>query len=284
MPDYSLITVKPLSDALGAEIHGVDLSQPVFDEQFVEIRKAFYQHSVIFFYNQALDPEHQIAFAKLWGNININRFFKPVAGYPMIAEISKEPDQKQNVGSGWHTDHSYDNEPAFTSVLYAIEVPKSGGDTLFASATAAYDALPEEMKKQLSGLTARHSSQHSFGYSTTNNESSRSGRVLNPDMAIQEVVHPVVITHPGSGREGIYVNPEFTVCIENWTEEDSKQLLSYLYRHISQPQFTCRLSWQPGTLVMWDNRVTWHRALNDYHGQRRLMHRITVEGEALTKY
>ena len=281
MGDYSLIEIKRLAGALGAEIQGVDLSQPLGDDVFDEIRAAFYTYQVICFRDQALSPEHHLAFARRWGDINVNRFFEPVEGYPMIAEVRKEPEQMQNIGEDWHTDHSYDTRPAFTSILYAREVPEFGGDTLFASMYAAYDSLSLGLQKMLSGLNARHSSRHVFGHSMDDQESRKTGRVRNPDQAVQDSIHPVVITHPGSGRKALYVNPDFTVGFENWTDEESEPLLDYLYRHASNPGFTCRLSWSPGTLAMWDNRATWHCALNDYHGQRRLMHRITVEGEPL---
>jgi len=282
MAKSSTCEVNPLSGTLGAEIAGVDLSE-LGDQQFSEIRKAFYRYQVISFRDQDITPEQQIAFATRWGTINVNRFFRPMDGYPMIAEVRKEPDQRQNIGEDWHTDHSYDTKPAFASMLYAKVVPAVGGDTLFASMCAAYDALSDGMQHMLSNLTARHSSRHVFGYSMQDAESRRTGRVVNPDQAVQDAIHPVVITHPRYGRRALYVNPDFTVGFEGWTDEESKPLLEYLYQHASHPQFTCRVSWAKGSLVMWDNRATWHCALNDYHGQRRLMHRITVEGEPLSR-
>ena len=276
------IKLKPLSGVLGAEIEGVDLAKPVDENLLKELRDAFSRYHVICFRGQTLTPEHHLAFAKQWGRINVNRFFKPVQEFPMIAEVSKEPDQKKNIGEDWHTDHSYDEEPAFASILYARRVPDFGGDTLFSSMCAAYDALSDGLKATLAGLKARHSSRHVFGYATGDVESRRTGQISNPDLAIQDATHPVVVKHPGSGRPALYVNPDFTVGFENWSDEESRPLLEYLYRHAGQPRFTCRLSWQEGTLAMWDNRCTWHCAMNDYHGQRRLMHRITLEGEPLT--
>ena len=276
------LQIKPLSGTLGAEIAGVNLADPLSEELFGEIRSAFYQYQVICFRDQKLTPEQYIAFAERWGNINVNRFFAPVDNYPMIAEIRKEPGHTQNIGEDWHTDHSYDMKPAFTSILYAKIVPDFGGDTLFASMFAAYEELSDGMKKTLLSMNARHSSRHAFGYGKTDLESRQTGRINNPDQAVQDAVHPVVITHPGSGRKALYVNPDFTVGFEGWTDDESKPLLEYLYKHAGQPRFTCRLSWAEGTLAMWDNRATWHCALNDYHGQRRLMHRITVEGEPLS--
>ena len=283
MPKPPTIRIKPLSGTLGAEIDGVDLGKPVSERQFQEIKEAFSTFHVICFRDQKLTPEQHIEFAQRWGKINVNRFFRPVDGFPMIAEVSKEPEQLTNIGEDWHTDHSYDEEPAFTSILYARVVPDFGGDTLFSSMCAAYEALSDGMKAMLAPLRARHSSRHVFGHVMNDVESRRTGRIANPELAVQDATHPVVLTHPGSGRPALYVNPDFTVGFDGWTDEESKPLLDWLYRHAGQPRFTCRLSWRPGTLAMWDNRCTWHCAKNDYHGQRRLMHRITVEGEPLTQ-
>ncbi len=275
---YQTIEIQPISGALGAEIHGVDLTEKINDTQFVELRQAFGEYGVIFFRDQDLSPEQHIAFAERWGEININRFFSTVDGYPMIAEVRKEPHHQNNIGGGWHTDHSYDLAPALGSILYAREVPQSGGDTMFASMYLAYEALSDGLKQTLEGLRAVHSSRHVFGHQRGNDLDERLG---NTELATQEAVHPVVITHPDTGRKALYVNGGFTLHFDGWTVEESKPLLSYLYQHASRPEFTCRFRWQKGSVAFWDNRSTWHYALNDYPGQRRLMHRITVEGVAL---
>lgn len=274
--------IMPLSPALGAEISGVDLSEPLNDNEFGAIRQAFIDHGVIFFRYQQLSPEQHIAFAERWGAININRFFTPVADYPMIAEVRKDADQKKNIGGMWHTDHSYDQIPALGSILYAHEVPPVGGDTLFASMYAAYDALSDGLKETLAGLKAWHSSRHVFGTDVVSAYEDGQRRFQNGDKAVQDALHPVVITHPLSGRKALYVNADFTVRFDGWTKEESQPLLNYLYEHGQKPEFTCRFRWEEGSMALWDNRATWHRALNDYHGHRRLMHRITVEGEALS--
>ena len=273
------ITIQP-QGAIGAEIHDVDLND-LSETTLVELRIAYAQYGVLFFRDQQLTPEAHIELAQHWGKININRFFTPVENYPQIAEVRKEPDQKYNVGGGWHTDHSYDQIPALGSLLYAKEVPSHGGDTLFAGCGVAFDNLSEGMKDTLRSLRAVHSSRHVFGESASvpNDMSDMFG---NADQATQDAVHPVVIRHPLSGREILYVNPGFTTHIEGWTVQESAPLLQFLYGHIARPEHTCRFHWQPGALAFWDNRATWHFAVNDYHGERRLMHRITVEGEALT--
>ncbi|MBK89070.1 MAG: taurine dioxygenase [Gammaproteobacteria bacterium] len=273
------IKVTP-QGAVGAEVSNIDLNY-LDDETFAELREAYARHSVLFFHGQQLTPEAHINFAQRWGVINVNRFFTPVENYPQIAEVRKEPEQKFNIGGGWHTDHSYDQIPALGSLLYAKEVPLIGGDTLFASCAAAFDTLSEGIKTTLRSLRAVHSSRHVFG-KTAPIPDDMSGLFANADQATQDAEHPVVIRHPLSGREVLYVNPGFTTHFVGWTVQESEPLLEYLYRHIGRPEHTCRFHWQAGSLAFWDNRATWHLAVNDYHGERRLMHRITVEGESLS--
>ena len=277
------IEVRPVSGALGAEILGIDLSREVDGELFGQIRQAYDDYGVIFFRDQSLTPDQHVAFAERWGAINVNRFFQPVAGYPMIAEVRKEPHQKTNIGSNWHTDHSYDEVPAMGSILYAREVPEVGGDTLFASMVKAYEALSPGFQAMLESLKALHSSRHVFGKKRHEGDakSDYEGRIGNPEQALQDAVHPLVLRHPRTGLKALYVNPTFTVAIEGWSQEESDALLSYLYRHARQPEFTCRFRWRQGSIAFWDNLSTWHNALNDYQGQRRLMHRITIEGVPL---
>ena len=281
MTGMSNLTVVPLSPAVGAEIHGVDLTAELSNAELAEIRDAFHRYGVVFFREQGLTPEQHIAFARRWGEINVNRFFKHVDGYPQIAEVRKEPDQKDNVGSQWHTDHSYDAAPAMGSMLLAKEVPEVGGDTLFASMHHAYEALSSGMKRMLEGLRAVHSSRHVFGADRYAKDTDVADRLGNPELATQDAVHPVVIRHPETGRKTLYVNRTFTLRFDGWTEEESKPLLEFLYAHASRPEFTCRFRWRARSMAFWDNRAVWHLALNDYHGHRRLMHRITIEGVPL---
>lgn len=273
--------IRPLSPAVGAEILGVDIGGGLSNAEHDAIVRAHGEYGVIFFRDQRLTPEQHIAFARRFGDINVNRFFKPVNGYPLIAEVRKEPEQSTNIGGSWHTDHSYDTAPAMGSILYAIEVPETGGDTLFASMYRAWETLSEGMKDMLSDLRALHSSRHVFGRDRARENPDIGDRLGNPDEATQDAVHPVAITHPITGNKALYVNPSFTVRFDGWTEEESRPLLEYLYRHASRPEFTCRFSWEPGSVAFWDNRACWHCALNDYPGRRRLMHRITLDGVAL---
>ena len=279
--DYKEIEVTPQSTALGAVISGIDLSKEPSKRAMAELEDAFGRYSVIFFRDQSLTPQQHIAMAERWGAINVNRFFKPLDGYPQIAQVIKEANQKENIGGTWHTDHSYDLIPAMGSMLYAREVPTVGGDTLFSSMYLAYEALSEDMKKMLADLKAWHSSRHAFGYSVTDSEHFEDGRLANPGQATQDALHPVVITHPLTGRKALYVNADFTVRFDGWTVEESQPILDLLYAHGARQEFTCRFHWEPGSIAFWDNRATWHYAMNDYQGHRRIMHRITLEGVAL---
>jgi len=274
----SSIEIRPAGGAVGSEIRGVDLSEPLLPSARDTIRETLADRGVVFFRDQSLTPEQHIGLARRFGEINVNRFFAHADGYPEIALVQKEPQQTRNIGGGWHTDHSYDQSPALGSILYARKVPPAGGDTLFASMYAAYDALSDGLKRTLAGLRAVHSSRHVFGVMREDMK----GRFRNPEAAVQDAVHPVVITHPDSGRKALYVNPGFTLPFDGWTDEESQPLLAFLYRHAAKPEFTCRFAWRNGSVAFWDNRSTWHYAVNDYQGEQRLMHRITIEGCQLT--
>lgn len=276
---YETVQVQKLTGGCGAEVLGVDLNV-MSNRQWDEVQRAFVEHGVVFFRDQKLTPEQHLAFARRWGPIDVNRFFKAASGYPEIAEVRKEPEQKTNIGGGWHTDHSYDVEPALGSILVARDLPPGGGDTLFADLYAAYDTLDEAMKAEIAGLRAVHGSDHVFGekgaYARTDQPELARGGVETP-----ETVHPVVIKHPGSGKSVLYVNPSFTLRFEGKTREESLPLLMKLYAHAIDQSRVHTLVWEPGTVAMWDNRATWHFARNDYHGHYRLMHRITLAGCAL---
>jgi taurine dioxygenase len=275
----SAIEVKKLSAGCGAEVLGVDLRN-LTNSQMETVRQAYVDHGVIFFREQTLTPEEHIAFARRWGDIDINKFFPANGQYPEIAEVRKEKEQKTNIGGGWHTDHSYDASPAMGSILLARELPDDGGDTLFASMYAAYEALSDGMKKTLGRLRAVHSNAIAFGAAGFYKNSDQAGGFKGEGL-VGEASHPVVITHPESGRKALYVNPGFTQRFEGWTDMESKPLLDFLYAHAVRPEFTCRFRWAPGSIAFWDNRATWHYASNDYHGHRRLMHRITIAGAPL---
>ena len=275
--------VRPIAPALGAEITGIDL-KALDADGFAALEAVFHDRSVIVVRSQDLSPDDHIAFARRWGEINVNRFFKPVDTHPEIATVLKEANQTLNIGGDWHTDHSYDDAPAMGSILYAVETPPAGGDTLFCSMNAAYEACSDGLKAMFRSLRAHHSSRHAFGAAQAENEAHKDGRLGNEGRAVQDAVHPVVLAHPFTGRPSLYANSDFTTHFEGWTKAESRPLLRQIEEIATRPEYTCRVTWAPGTLTMWDNRAVMHKAINDYHGHRRLMHRITVEGCALEAY
>ena len=273
------ISFRPMSEHCGIAAENVDLAT-IGDDQLGTLKNAVAEHGVLFMKDQDLTPEQHIDLAKRWGGIDVNSYFPANGGYPEIAEVRKSADQTTNIGGGWHTDHSYDAIPALGSILVARETPPTGGDTLFASMGAAYDSLSDGLKATLKGLRAIHSADHIYGpdgvYAKTDLADDLKGQELHATAA-----HPVVIRHPDTGREILYVNPAFTLRFEGWTRAESLPLLRYLCSVGMREEFRCRLEWAPGSVAVWDNRSTWHCALNDYQGHARLMHRITVSGVPL---
>lgn len=278
------IETSAACDAFGCFVDGVDLAQ-ASAEEVMQCRNLLFEHGALFFRGQDLAPQKQIDFAERLGQIAVNRFFTPVPGFPKMAQLITEPGQEWIIGENWHTDHSYDHAPALGSILYAVEVPPKGGDTCFAGMQAAYDALGDGMKARLDGLSARHESAHIFAPSEEIRLSEAEERDDNAyaerAASYPEAVHPVVLAHPETGRKGLYVNPEFTTGIIGLSEEESNELLAQLFEHILQPEFTYRFQWEQGSMAIWDNRSTWHRAMNDYRGHQRHMRRITLEGVRL---
>ena len=269
--------VRKVAGALGAEISGVDLARALADETIVEIRRALVQHQVIFFRDQALTPAQQVAFGRRFGPLNIHPYVAGMADHPAVMEVIKEPEDRINFGGGWHSDMSFLERPAIGSILYAVETPEVGGDTLFASQAAAYDALSSGLKATLEGLNAVHSASREYSATGHSAQKRQSMAIAEADGLVGEYVHPMVLVHPETGRKALYVNPAFTLKIEGWKTSESKALLDYLFQHCRYEGFTCRFSWAPGSVAFWDNRSVWHFALNDYHGQRRHMRRVTVD-------
>ncbi|MDR3508577.1 MAG: TauD/TfdA family dioxygenase [Caulobacteraceae bacterium] len=275
--DQADLIVRP-APGCGAYVEGLDVLNAT-DAQIDALRDTVFQRGVAFLHGPVLAPEEQIAFARRIAPIVVNRYFPKAERYPEIAKVEKTEAQVTNIGGGWHTDHSYDAAPAMGSVLLAVETPPSGGDTLFADMYAAYDALSDGLKATLATLKAHHASAHVFGEGSAYAHTDRAE--LSGHKEIPDAIHPVVITHPGSGRKALYVNPAFTTGIVGWTRDESMALLGYLYAHAVKPEFVVRYSWRPGSMAIWDNRCTWHSAMNDYQGHRRLMHRITLDGVPL---
>jgi len=275
---YEHITVSRVAGALGAEIGGVDLAKPLSDGALAEIRRAFVENLVIFFRDQDLTPDRHKAFARHFGELHVNDFFPRVDGHEDVQLIIKEPADRKNVGNTWHSDVTYTRRPALGSLLYAKEVPPCGGDTMFANMYLAYETLSDGMRALLRGLKAEHSAAENFARRAADARDHAAGFRYS-EKAEQEAVHPAIRTHPESGRDALYVNRSFTKCFAGMTREESAPLLNFLFAHLSRPEFTCRLRWRAGTLAFWDNRCAQHYALNDYHGHRRHMNRVTVLGD-----
>ncbi len=271
--------LRPLSEHVGTEVTGIAMAA-LDDAGFEQLRHLVYDRGVAVLRDQDLTPQQHIAFARRWGGIDINNYFPLNGEHPEIAEVRKEADQMVNIGGGWHTDHSYDQIPAMGSILVARELPPSGGDTLFSSMGAAYDALSDGLKATLENLNAVHSADHIYSHDGVYAQTDQASALRGHDLKTR-AVHPVVIRHPVTGRKLLYVNGAFTLHFEGWTREESRPLLDYLYTLGTREEFQCRLEWKPGTVAIWDNRATWHLAQNDYHGHRRVMHRITLTGEPI---
>jgi taurine dioxygenase len=271
------LQIRRTAGALGAEISGVDLSQDLPDATIAAIRRALLDHQVIFFRDQALSPERQVAFGVRFGPLNIHPYVAGMAGHPEVMEVVKEPEDRINFGGGWHSDMSFLERPAIGSILYAVETPAFGGDTLFASQAVAFEALSPGLQATLEGLNAVHSAAREYSSEGHSAQKRKSMAVAEADGLVGEYVHPMVLVHPETGRKALYVNPAFTIRIEGWKTRESKALLDYLFEHCRYEGFTCRFRWQAGSVAFWDNRSVWHFALNDYPGQRRHMRRVTVD-------
>ncbi|MGH6629205.1 MAG: TauD/TfdA dioxygenase family protein [Burkholderiales bacterium] len=273
--DYRHIKVRPIAGALGAEIEGVDAARPLAGEIVAEIRQAFLDHLVVFFRNQRLTPQAQLAFAQQFGQPMEYPHLKGLPECPLITPVVKLAHERVNFGGIWHSDTTYLERPPMGSMLYAVEIPPYGGDTLFANQYLAYETLSEAYRKMLDGLVGV-SSSHKADASRTREDRLRAAGAETKTLIAE---HPVVRTHPETGRKALYVNSGHTVRFAGWTEEESAPLLNFLYQHQTRPEFTCRFSWQPGSIALWDNRCAQHNPVNDYHGHRRVMLRITLGGD-----
>ena len=270
---------EPLATECGVTIKNIQLAEAE-GEVLDAIRRAVFEHGVAVFRGQALSPEQHIDLAKRWGGIDINNYFPLTDAHPEIAVVRKAAGQKTNIGGAWHTDHSYDQVPAMGSILVARTLPPKGGDTLFAHMGAAYDALEEDTKRAIEGLEAFHTADHVYKEGGIYAQTDMGGELRGQDLTTG-ATHPVVVRHPRTGCKLLYVNPSFTVTISGRSRADSLPLLERLFAEARNPAHHARVVWEPGTVAIWDNRTTWHNALNDYHGHAREMHRITLTGEKL---
>jgi len=272
---YRHLDVAPVAGALGAEIAGVDISRPLEDSVAAEIRRVFLDYLVLFFRGQKLTPQAQLAFARRFGEPMEYPQLKGLPECPLITPVVKLEHERVNFGGIWHSDTTYLECPPMASMLYAIEIPPYGGDTLFANQYLAYEMLSDTYRKLLDGLIGVNSSLKADASRTREDRLRAAG--LESKVLVGE--HPVVRTHPETGRKALFVNVGHTTHFKGLSEEESRPLLEYLFQHQVRPEFTCRFRWQPGSLAFWDNRCAQHNPVNDYHGFRRVMHRVTLAGE-----
>ena len=271
---YRHIDVRSLTPTVGAEIRGVDLREPLPDEVFEEVRLAFLRHQVVFFKEQErLSPDQQIAFGRRFGGLHVHPAAPHLEGLPEVFVIHTHKDSKIANGNGWHTDVSCDAEPPLGTMLQLHQLPSQGGDTLFASMYAAWEALSAPMQAFLETLNARHESEHVYRGRYSDRNVDDAGKVY------PESVHPVVRTHPETGRRALYVNCGFTTAIEGLGKAESKALLNFLFEHIEQERFQVRFKWEVNDMAFWDNRCLQHHAMWDYWPEERKGHRVTIQGD-----
>jgi len=277
------LDIRPMAGALGAEIHGFDLARDLDEDGIRAVRRALLDHQALVFHDQVLDMAGFVAVGRTFGTLAVHPFVRGPDGFPEVMELIKEKDGRKNVGGNWHSDQTFLPRPLMATMLYAIETPTHGGDTMVANAYAAWDALSDGLKATLSGMRAVHSAARAYGDKAEGDrfgkDDLRSMKIVKNEAAEEPVSHPVARTHPETGRKALFVNELLTQRFDGMTEEESLPLLRWLWAHAVRPEFTCRIRWRPGTLALWDNRCTQHYALNDYHGQRRHLWRVTMEGD-----
>lgn len=271
------LDVRPVSGAIGAEILGLDLAGDLDDATAAAIRQVWLRHLVVFFRDQELSPAQFLALAARFGKPVPYPFLKGIDGFPEVTPVIKLEHETVNFGGVWHSDTAYLEMPPMGTMLVAREVPPVGGDTLFANQYLAYDTLSEGMRRLLDGLTGVNESAKAAVTRTREDRLKDSGAAGERHDYVGE--HPVVRTHPETGRKALYINAGHTTRFAGMTREESAALLDYLFQHQTRPEFCCRFSWRPGSIAFWDNRCAQHNPVNDYHGHRRIMHRVTLAGD-----
>jgi len=271
------VQIEPLAGALGAEVRGVDL-RSLDDAGWREIKSAFLKYAVLAIRGQQLEPADLMQVGARFGEPCHYPFVTGLDGYPFIFEVVKEENETVNFGGNWHSDTTYLQQPPLATLLYAVETPTHGGDTLFSNTAAAYDALSEGMRAMVDKLVGVNSASLKVtGGRRKMHSTIGSMKVHDTENADSyEAEHPVARTHPDTGRKALYVSRSHTIRFRDMSEQESRPLIDFLQAHQIRPEFTCRVRWSPGTLTVWDNRCTQHSAVNDYHGQRRRMRRLTV--------
>lgn len=269
--------IQPLSPSLGSIIHGVDLSQPLKEDLLAELRAVWLDRQVVVLRDQSLSSDQYLAFARQLGTPDIYPFLKGLEGFPEITPILKKETETANFGGVWHSDTTYQPCPPMATILYALELPPVGGDTLFANQVQAYESLSIGLKETLATLNIICRPDKAAAMATRADRIAEQGRDTINDNLVG--IHPVIRTHPETGKKALYVNQAHSCHFQGWSIEESDGLLNFLYAHQIREEFQCRHVWQQGDVAIWDNRCTLHYPVNDYHGHRRLLHRITLKGD-----
>ncbi len=279
--EVSEIEVRPIAPALGAEVRGIDIAEPLDGATVAALRRALLDRLVIFFRDQELTPEQHKTFAAGFGPLQTDVFVRGMDADPEILEVVKRAEDARVFAGNWHADVTFQEAPALGSVLYALEVPAVGGDTLFGNMYLAYEALSSGMRDLLGGLSAVHCAYPSYDSESmaTRNQQPGGMRYTGSDPREWTAEHPVVRSHPETGRKALFVNRSYTRRFTDMTEAESRPLLEFLLAHMARPEFTCRFRWARGSVAFWDNRCAQHCPIADYPGERRVMHRVTIEGD-----
>ena len=280
MVTYSHFEVKPLSGAVGAVLSGIDISEELSAGAIAEIRQAWLEHLVIFFRDQQLSDERLMAFGRRFGDLYLHPNLAKKGPNPEVIHVVKEPDATRVVGAEWHTDTAHVECPPMGAILHALEVPPRGGDTLFANQYLAYEALSDGLKEGLDGMKAVHDDSRVAGPNANKGRSTQTRD--DEEWTPTENAHPVIRTHPETGRKALFVNVASAHKFEGMRRAESAALLQYLFKHATRPEFTCRFNWEPGSVAFWDNRCLKHIAVNDYKGHRRDMRRVQLVGDKPT--
>ena len=279
---YRTIEVRPQPSGFGAEITGLDLSRPLPEPVLEEVKAAWARHGVVAFPDQPMDLHALEAFTLQMGSFGHDPYIKPMEGHPNVLELRREPDEKAtNFGAGWHSDWSFQENPPAATLLHSKVIPPVGGDTLFVDAARAYEALSPTMQRMLAPLQAIHSAKQSYGSKGvfSKDTEKRTIQIVVSEEADASLTHPLVRTHPVTGRKALFVSPVYTVGVEDLTPPEAKAILGFLFQHLTQDEFIYRHRWREQMLLMWDNRCTMHFAEGGYDGHLRLMHRTTVAGD-----
>jgi taurine dioxygenase len=271
-----MLKLKPYAGALGAVVENLDLTSTISPSVFDELNQALLEYEVLFFRDQPLEPKDHAQLASMFGEPQMHEAYPHVEGFPQLTILENDEANPSKIEM-WHTDMTFRASPPLGSILHGVIVPEKGGDTMFASMSAAFEGLSPAMQDFVSRLTAIH--DFSFGFQESLNEPGGRDRLVQMVIDNPPVEHPVVRTHPLSGKKGLFVNSLFTLSIKELSKKESDSLLALLFNHVVTPEYTCRFQWQPDSIAMWDNRITQHKPVNDYWPAHRRMQRITIDGD-----